>query len=179
MKLKDLIEMVVTTSDESVVSLDKPYTKFPLVTKKIKKKLKKDNLIRRPILGEDLNLTKFHYKNWKHDKNPKVKILDYHYEGKPNEKVKTDHVLGWNVNGYENPKEAIDTIDDIDSFARMLSVNKLEKYKRVKYFFPKQAELLRRYKKEAIKNIKTKGKDEWFYKKTSLDALEQKDKENF
>lgn len=179
MKFIYLIEMITTASD-SIPTDNFPVNKFPLVTKKLKKKLKKVSVIRRPTLyTENLNLAKFHYTNWKHDKTPKVKILDYHYEGKPNEKKKTDHILGWNINYYINKKEAIDTIDDIDSFARMISANKLEKYKRIKYFFPDQADLIRRYKKEVIKNLKTKETNDWFYKKTSLDALEQKDKENF
>ena len=173
MKFEEIVEMVSTDSAIGT-GTEFPFYRFPLVTSHIDRMLKKKK--KKKVIKEDLNLTKFLYKNFKHDKHPQVMVLDYHYEGRPNEKKKSDHLLGWNVNGYANKKEAIDTINDIDSFARMLSADKLEKYRRIKYFFPEQAELIRRYKKEAIKGLREK--DGWFWKKTSLDTLEQKDKNN-
>ena len=177
MKFEELKEMV-TLDGISGVAEKFPVYRFPLVTQNIKKKLKKrkKHLSNNFMINEGLNLVKFLYKNYKHDKHPQVMILDYHYKGKPNEKVPSDHILGWNVNSYKNKKEAIDSINDIDTFARMLSANKLEKYRRIKYFFPEQSKLIRRYKKEAIKGLREK--DGWFWKKTSLDTLEQKDKDN-
>ena len=177
MKFEDLKEMV-SSGGIFGVGDEFPVYRFPLVTQSIKKKLKKKKkyLTNNHLMKEDLNLAKFMYKNYKHDKHPQVMILDYHYKGKPNERAPSDHVLGWNVNSYANKKEAVDSINDIDTFARMLSADKLEKYKRIKYFFPEQAELIRRYKKEAIKGLREK--DGWFWKKTSLDTLEKKDNSN-
>lgn len=172
MKISEILEMVTTANDNTAL----PAVNFNRTTKRLKKKKNKSDIMRMNFLmREDLNLAKFMYSNYKHDKHPQVMILDYNYT-KDGEKNNRKDVLGWNVNYYDNKKEAIDTINDIDSFARMLSANKQEKYKRMSYFFPEQSKLIRRYNKEHIKGIRQK--DGWFWKKTSLDTLENKDKDN-
>jgi len=95
-------------------------------------------------LNEDAVLVKFKYDNFKQDPNPKVKVLDFEYPGQKGQKSygKRSDVLGFNVNYYENKKYAMRAIDEIDSFARLLSANKEEKYKRIKYFFPDALPLL-------------------------------------
>lgn len=130
-------------------------------------------------LNESLDAVRFYYKNWKHDKRPIVKVLDYRYPGMPNQRTygQREDLLGWNVNYFENKKDAIKTIDDIDTFAKMLSNNKLEKYRRIKYFFPEQAQYLRRYKRESIKNMKMK--DGWFWRVKSFDAAETHNDEQY
>ena len=105
MKFEELKEMV-TLDGISGVAEKFPVYKFPLVTQNIKKKLKKrkNHLSNNFMMNESLNLVKFLYKNYKHDKHPQVMILDYHYKGKANEKVPSDHILGLNVNSYKNKK---------------------------------------------------------------------------
>jgi hypothetical protein len=112
-------------------------------------------------LLEDIPLVKFHYKNYKNDKNPEVLAFDNAYKGRKGQKNygEREDLLGWNLNYYKNKKEAEDTIRDIDDFASLLSKNKEEKYKRIKYFFPDQAKLIRRYQKNAIKFLRIKDKD--------------------
>ena len=131
-------------------------------------------------LNEDAVLVKFKYDNFKQDPNPKVKVLDFEYPGQKGQKSygKRSDVLGFNVNYYENKKYAMRAIDEIDSFARLLSANKEEKYKRIKYFFPDALPLLRRYNKTYIKNLKTKNGEDWFFSKTEINDLINKDKEN-
>ena len=64
---------------------------------------------------------------------------------------KRSDVLGWNLNYFINKEYAEKAIDDIDSFARLLSGNnKLEKYERIKKLFPEQAAFIRRYNKVFI-----------------------------
>lgn len=145
-----------------------------MLTKAIKSRIKKKNKM--ILFKEDLNLVKFKYTNWKHDPVPEVKILDYEYT-KDGEKNNRKDLLGWNLNYYSNKQEAAKTIDDIDSFARLLSANNKEKYERVKYFFPDQAALIRRYKKDNVKNIKMKDGKKWV--KTNFDELVMKHKSNF
>jgi hypothetical protein len=145
-----------------------------LFSKPVKKRIKK--LLKKKLIFEDLNLVNFYYSNWKHDRFPKVKVLDYNYH-KENEKNKRKDLLGWNINYYKNKKEAIRTIDDIDSFARMISANNKEKYQRIKYFSPEQAKLIRRYNKNYIKMLRLK--DGFFWKKTDYKNLEEKHKNNF
>lgn len=130
------------------------------------------------FLGEDLQFVKFKYDNYKHDKRPKVKVLDYEYPGIKGQSTygKRKDLLAWNLNYYSNKKEAAKAIDDIDSFAKLLSANKEEKYKRIKHFFPAQAKLLRRYMRKHIKNIKVKKG--MFWKRTNFNQLIKFDKES-
>ena len=51
----------------------------------------------------------------------------------------------------------------------MLSANKEEKYKRIKYFFPEQAKFIRRYMRKHIKGLKVK--DGILWKKTDFNKL--------
>jgi len=160
----------VTT--QSLRGYKKPHILF---SKPIKRKIK--NLLKnKKFLFENLNLIKFYYSNWKHDKSPQVKVLDYNYT-KQGEKNNRKDLLGWNLNYYSNKEEAEKTIDDIDSFARLLSVNNKEKYERIKYFFPEQHKLIRRYNKAYIKKIKEK--DGLLWKNTTYEELEKKHKNNF
>lgn len=143
------------------------------IKNRIKKIIKKNSFL---VFKEELNTAKFFYANWKNDKFPQVKILDYHYS-KEGEKNPSDDLIGWNLNYYSNKEEAAKTIDDIDSFARLISADNKEKYNRIKYFFPEQEKILRRYKKDKIKNLKEK--DGLLWKKTSLKNLEEKHKNNY
>jgi hypothetical protein len=111
-------------------------------------------------LEEALELVKFHYSNWKHDKRPRVKVLDFRYPGRPGQKTygQRRDLLGWNINYFKNKRYARRAIDEIDSFARLLSANNKEKYRRIKYFFPQQAKYIRRYMRKHIKGLKRKGR---------------------
>jgi hypothetical protein len=131
-------------------------------------------------LNEALQSVRFHYSNYKHDPNPKVKVLDYEYPGRSGQKTygARRDLLGWNTNYFENKEEASRSIDEIDSFARLLASNNKEKYERVKIFFPEQAAFLRRYIREHIKGIKVK-KDDGLWHKTTYDELEKLHKESF
>jgi hypothetical protein len=130
-------------------------------------------------LNETLEMIKFYYKDYKHNKTPLVKVLDYKYPGRPGQKTygQREDLLGWNVNYFENKEDAIRTIDDIDTFARMLSVNKQEKYRRIKYFFSEQANYLRRYKRDSIKSLKIK--DDWFWRVASFEEAEKRNNEQY
>ena len=114
-------------------------------------------------LNEVLQLVKFRYTNYKKDPTPEVKVLDTQYFGKIDQKTyrQRQDVLGWNINAYENKKEAEKTLDEIDDFARLLAADKKEKYQRVKLFFPEQAQLLRRYIKEKCKGLRVKEDGLW------------------
>tara|TARA_Y100000310_G_C20681189_1_gene816045 strand:- start:772 stop:1173 length:402 start_codon:yes stop_codon:yes gene_type:complete len=131
-------------------------------------------------LKESLELVKFHYDNWKHDKRPRVKVLDYKYPGQPHQKTygQRKDLLGWNLNYFTNKRYARRAIDEIDSFARLLSADNKEKYKRVKYFFPEQAKHLRRYMKKHIKGLKRKNFI-GLWRKTDYTDLIKRDKEKF
>jgi len=130
-------------------------------------------------LYETLELVKFHYSNYKNDKRPRVKVLDFEYPGQAGQKTygKRRDLLGWNINYFSNKKYARKAIDDIDTFARLLSANNKEKYKRIKYFYPKQAEFIRRYMRKHIKGMKRK--DGWWWKNTDYNNLIKMDKEAF
>lgn len=130
-------------------------------------------------LYEDLALVKFKYDNWKHDPSPRAKILDFVYPGQKGQKTygKRNDLLGFNLNYFKNPKYASRAIDEIDSFARMLSADKKEKYKRLKYFYPEVYSFIRRYMRKHINSIKYKDGKAWTSK--SFDDLERLNKENF
>jgi hypothetical protein len=114
-------------------------------------------------LNEALELVKFSYanhsKNTAASKRPRVKVLDYKYPGQPHQKTygQRRDLLGWNINYYSNKRYARRAIDEIDSFARLLGAENKEKYSRVKYFFPEQAKLLRRYMRKHITNLKRRN----------------------
>ena len=128
---------------------------------------------------EDLNLVKFKYANFGKDPNPQVKVLDFEYPGQKGQKTYGERkdLLGFNINYFKNAKYAKKAIDEIDSFARMLSANKDEKYRRLKYFYPEIAEFIRRYNREHISSMKLKKKI--FWRNTNYDKLIKQDKENF
>lgn len=148
----------------------KPITMNAYMNFSKKKKKKK------PI-NEGIEAVKFFYKNWHNDKFPVVKCLDYEYPGQPHQKTygQRKDLLGWNVNYFENKEDAVRTIDDIDTFARMLSANKQEKYKRIKYFFPEQASYIRRYNRDFIRGLKRK--DGWYWTKTDFEEMKQREKD--
>lgn len=127
-------------------------------------------------LYENLQLVKFKYANFKNDPTPKVKVLDFEYLGKAGQKNygKRKDLLGFNINYFKNPNYAKQSIDKIDNFARMLSADKNEKYKRLIYFYPEVLKHIRRYNREHIKKLKTKGLI--FYKNTDYETLINKDK---
>lgn len=130
-------------------------------------------------LYEDLQMIKFRYENYKHDPKPVVKVLDFEYPGIIGQKTygQRKDLLGFNINYFKNRNYAIRAIDEIDGFARMLSADKQEKYKRLKYFYPEVVKFIRRYNRKYVKNLKRK--DNLFYKKTDYETLIQKDKESF
>lgn len=124
-------------------------------------------------LNEALQYVKFHYDNYKHDKRPRVKVLDFMYPGQPHQKTygKRNDLLGWNINYFSNKRYARRAVDEIDSFARLLSANNKEKYNRIKYFYPEQSKFIRRYMKKHIKYIKRKKGILW--RKTAMPALKK------
>jgi len=134
--------------------------------------MKLDDLIESKLY-EDLKLIKFKYSNYKHDKRPKVKVLDFNYPGIVGQSTYGTRrdILGFNLNYFKNPRYASRAIDEIDREATALSTNKEEKYRRIKHFFPEAIKFLRRYNKEYISNLKVKGKI--FYRPTSFDKLEE------
>lgn len=132
------------------------------------------------VINESLQLIKFKYKSSQsHDPNPVCKILDFEYPGQKGQKSygKRSDLLGWNLNYYKNKKYAIKAIDDIDSFARMMWADKVERYKRMKDFFPEQMNLIRRYNKNNVRKLSKKKKIGWG--KTSYDELIRFDKEAY
>lgn len=130
-------------------------------------------------LYENLNLVKFKYTNYKEDPTPKVKVLDFEYPGQKGQKTygQRKDLLGFNLNYFKNSRYASRAIDEIDSFARMLSANKKEKWTRLKYFYPEVVEFIRRYNREHIKNIKHKKRFIW--KNAEYKNLIKYDKDNF
>jgi hypothetical protein len=131
-------------------------------------------------LKEALSYTKFVYKNYKNDKTPHVKVLDFEYPGQPGQKTygQRRDVLGWNLDylegGKSSKEEALRAMDEIDDFADLLSANKKEKYERITTMFPQVAEYLRRYMKQHIKGFKTKDNGNW--KKMTVKQILSKDK---
>lgn len=130
-------------------------------------------------LYENLQLVKFKYDNYKDDPSPKVKVLDFEYPGIKGQKTygSRKDLLGFNLHYFKNGRYAERAIDEIDGFARMLSANKKEKYKRLKYFYPEVLKFIRRYNRKHIKDIKSKGRI--FYKKRSYGELAKKDANSF
>lgn len=128
---------------------------------------------------EDLQLVKFKYSNYKQDPKPKVKVLDFQYPGQPHQKTygQRDDLLGFNLNYFKNKKYAAKAIDDIDGFARLLSANNKEKWKRLKYFYPEVLKYIRRYNRKHINGIKQKKT--FFWKSTTYDKLEKDNREMF
>jgi len=129
------------------------------------------------LLNEELPLIQFKYTDQKHDKHPKVKVLDFNYKGIKGQKTygKRHDVLGFNYNYFKDKKKDKQAIDDIDSFARMLNADNKEKYKRIKDFYPDAIKHIRRYKKSSIKDLKMKKGLLWY--PASWAEAEKKDKE--
>lgn len=123
------------------------------------------------VLNEELKFVKFKYTNFKNDKNPKVKVLDFEYPGIEGQKTygKRKDILGWNINYFINKKEAMEAIDDIADFAKLLAANKLEMYKRIAYFYPEQAKLIRRYNKNFV--VSPKSKKGLLWRRSDLSSL--------
>ena len=130
-------------------------------------------------INEDLNLVKFKYSNFKEDPTPQVKVLDFVYPGQKGQKTYGDRedLLGFNINYFKNKKYARKAIDEIDGFARLLSANKQEKWKRLKYFYPEVSKFVRRYNREHITNIKHKKRFVW--KGSTYNKMIDYDKDNF
>jgi hypothetical protein len=138
----------------------------------------KSELVKKSKITEALQTVKFRYTNYRKDPTPEVKVLDTEYPGRPEQKTygQRADVLGWNVNYFGNKKEAEKTLDEIDSFARLLAGDKKEKYERVKAFFPEQAEHLRRYIKDKCKGVRVKEDDLW--KQTDWETIKKLDSES-
>lgn len=169
MNIKSFLENVTT---QNLSGNEIPVNVMGLIKRaEFKKRKKKKQIL------ETITPVKFHYTNYKHDKTPKVMVLDFDYEGRPGQKTygQRKDLLGWNINYFENKEEAVRSINDIDTFAKMLSANKLEKYRRIRYFFPEQYSYIRRYNKEFVKNLKVKNG--WFWTRTTIEDL--KNKEDF
>jgi len=105
--------------------------------------------------------------------------LDFQYKGQPHQSTygKREDLLGFNLNYFKNSKYAAKAIDDIDGFARMLSANKDEKYRRLKYFYPEIIKYIRRYNREHIEGIKRKNK--FIYHNTDYKDLIRRDQDSF
>jgi len=86
-------------------------------------------------------------------------------------------MLGFNLNYFKNKRYANRAIDEIDGFARLLSANQKEKYKRLKYFYPEVLKFIRRYNRQHVSNLKRKGRI--LYKSTTYDDLIKRDNESF
>jgi len=127
---------------------------------------------------EDLQLVKFKYENYKEDPRPKVKVLDFEYPGIPGQKTYNQRkdLLGFNLNYFKNKNYARRAIDDIDSFARLLSANKQEKWKRLSYFYPEVLQFIRRYNRQYIRNMKKK--QGIFWRRTNYNQLIDIDKDS-
>lgn len=135
-------------------------------------------------LEEALELIKFSYSNHSKDtaasKRPRVKVLDYNYPGRPGQKTygKRKDLLGWNISYIKNKRYARRAIDEIISFSKLLGADNKERYSRVRYFFPEQAKLLRRYQRKHVKNLKRKNII-GLWQKTNFSELIKLDNENF
>jgi hypothetical protein len=114
-------------------------------------------------ITEALQTVKFRYMSARHDPVPEVKVLDTEYPGAEGQKTygQRQDILGWNLNYFENKKEAKKTIDEIDDFAKILGADKKQKYERIKMLFPEQASYLRRYIKDNCKGVKIKEEGLW------------------
>lgn len=137
------------------------------------------NDIQEKSLNEELAYVKFKYSNYKNDPTPKVKALDFKYPGRPEQNTygQRDDILGWNINYFKNKRYAKKAIDDIESFAKLLSADKDEVYKRIKYFFPEQAQYIRRYMRRHVKGLK--HKKGVFWRGTNYPELIKYNKEKF
>jgi hypothetical protein len=123
-----------------------------------KKKKKKKKL------EEGLQTLRFKYDGENRTiKKPVVKLLDPYYKGRPEQKTygQRDDLLGWSLSHVSNREEAENAIDDISDFASMLSANSDEVYKRIKYFYPKQSEFIRRYMRKHINKLKVREDNKW------------------
>lgn len=124
---------------------------------------------------EELEYVRFKYGNYKNDKAPKVKVLDFKYPGIKGQKTygEREDILGWNINYVEGGraarKEARDGIDDIADFTELLGGNSREKYERIVTMFPQAAEFLRRYMKKHITGLRHKPGMRW--KKAEMEDL--------
>jgi len=138
-----------------------------------KKKKRKKKLI------EDIVAVRFKYKNYKTDPRPYVMVLDPEYKGVEGQSTygKRNDLLGWNINYFKNREEAVNTINDITTFAKMLSSNNKETYERIKKFFPAQAEYIRRYNREYI--LAPKVRSGIFWKRFNIDSIKEINKDNF
>lgn len=141
----------------------------------LKKELVERNLASVDTLKEEISHIKFAYKGkYSHDKFPEVLVLDSHYDGKKyrGEKNETDDILAFNLNYSKNKKNASNNIEDIMDFASLLDANKLEKYKRLNYFYNDEInKMIRRYKKKGIKGLKKRGKD-GIWVNASVDSID-------
>lgn len=128
-----------------------------------KAKANKDELVKKTKITEALQVVKFRYMSARHDPVPEVKVLDTEYPGAEGQKTygQRQDILGWNLNYFENKKEAKKTIDEIDDFAKILGADKKQKYERIKMLFPEQALYLRRYIKDNCKGVKIKEEGLW------------------
>lgn len=135
-------------------------------------------------LRESLELIKFSYSNHSKgsaaSKRPRVKVLDYEYPGQHGQKTygQRKDLLGWNISYYRNKRYARRAVDEIISFSKLLGAKNREKYSRIKYFFPEQAKLLRRYQRKHIKGLKRRNVI-GLWQKTDYTDLIQRNKERF
>ena len=115
-------------------------------------------------LNEELELIKFRYPS-RHCKKPRVLVLDANYPGRKGEKHYGERldVLGVNIM-YAHPsdrKRIQKALSEIDLFSDFLGADKLERYRRIREFYPEALPYIRRYKKEKMKNMRLKRG--WFY----------------
>jgi|WetSurMetagenome_2_1015567.scaffolds.fasta_scaffold30098_6 hypothetical protein len=143
------------------------------------RKGKNELVKKKTTLKEALQTIRFKYGNYKKDPMPEVKVLDTEYPGKAGQKTygQRKDVLGWNVNQFENKEEAKTSIDEIDSFARLIGASKKEKYERIKMFFPEQAKYLRRYIQEHIKGLRVKENGLW--RRATIEEIKKLDNDSF
>lgn len=131
--------------------------------KNLKKKTAGDML--KDDLKEELQFIKFAYRGKNSTiKRPRVKLLDPEYPGQKGQKSygkRNNDLLGWSISHVKNKRYAKRAVDEISDFARLLSANSQEAYKRIKAFYPAQAAFLRRYIFNYVSGLKEKKKGLW------------------
>ena len=100
-------------------------------------------------LFEVFEIIKFKYNK----KTPKVKVLDFNYKG--------NDVLGWNLNYSKRKRYTQNSLDNTSNFSDLVGDDQKNKYDRIRNLFPEQKDLIRRYKRKKMENIKIKKGRKW------------------
>jgi hypothetical protein len=126
------------------------------------------------IINEDLTTVKFLYQNHHHDPKIKhVKVLDFHYEGRPFERnyPNSDDILGIEIDDDESIENIV---DNSTSFSHMLDDNLLKTYRRMRDLSPDILPYVRRYKPHFIKGLK-KYTEDGLWKSAEVSDLDKEE----